>query len=106
MGRSVGTQTPLTGTKHMAARAVTDLPCHHDFHLPVLTRRQPLAATAPVCTPRHWHWPPRCVISGWSSMVSRLVYSSLTNSGGKLRLLLAPELASKCESTYRRLGNG
>jgi hypothetical protein len=40
-------------------------------------------------------------ISGWFWMVSRLVYSSLTNSGGGLRLILAPELVSKCESNYR-----
>jgi hypothetical protein len=37
------------------------------------------------------------VISGWFRMVSRLVYSSLANSGGELRLRLAPELVSKVQ---------
>jgi hypothetical protein len=41
----------------LGTRALTDLPCHHDFHLPVLSRPQPLAAAAPTCSPRHWPCP-------------------------------------------------
>jgi hypothetical protein len=38
---------------------------------------------------------------GWFWMASRPVISSLTNSGGDLRPILAPELVSKCDSNYR-----
>jgi hypothetical protein len=46
-----------------------------------------------------------CVISGWFWIVSRLVYSSLSNSGGELRLILAPELVSSVNLTTAAVDN-